>query len=166
MKKVSQLDQDNYFIGSVAADPSPLESDIYLIPKGAIDAPPPDVPKGYRAKWSNGQWVLEIIPPEKPEQPYPSWTYDEETNEWVPPIAKPDDNAEWDENSQEWIPGPEVLARDARGERDQLLESSDWTQVPDAPVDQAAWAEYRQTLRDVPQRAGFPTDIDWPTKPE
>ena len=166
MKQVSQLDQDGYFVGVTTADPSPLEPDVYLIPGGCIDEPAPTIPEGQRAKWDNGQWVFEDIPPEKPEQPYDSWTYDEETNEWVPPVAKPDDDAEWDEDSQEWIPGPEVLARDARATRDRLLRDSDWTQVPDAPVDQQAWAEYRQALRDVPQQAGFPTDIDWPTKPE
>jgi len=65
-------------------------------------------------------------------------------------------------------PGPseEQLAAQARTQRDALLSQSDWTQVPDAPVDQAAWAEYRQALRDVPQQAGFPTEITWPVKPE
>ena len=47
-----------------------------------------------------------------------------------------------------------------------LLLESGWTQVPDAPVDQSAWAEYRQALRNVPQQTGFPTDINWPSKPE
>jgi len=54
----------------------------------------------------------------------------------------------------------------ARSQRDALLSQSDWTQAPDAPVDQQAWAEYRQALRDVPLQTGFPTDITWPTKPE
>lgn len=31
---------------------------------------------------------------------------------------------------------------------------------------QQAWATYRQALLDIPQQAGFPTDITWPTKPE
>ena len=31
---------------------------------------------------------------------------------------------------------------------------------------QTAWATYRQALLDVPQQAGFPHDITWPTKPE
>jgi hypothetical protein len=64
-------------------------------------------------------------------------------------------------------PGPseEQLAARARSQRDALLSQSDWTQVPDAPVDQSAWAGYRQTLRDIPQQAGFPTEITWPTKP-
>jgi len=166
MKQVSQLDQDGYFVGVTTADPSPLEPDVYLIPGGCIDEPAPTISEGQRAKWDNGQWVFEKIPPEKPEQPYPSWTYDEDTNEWVPPVPKPDDNAEWGEEAQEWTPGPEVLALDARATRDRLLKDSDWTQLPDAPVDQAAWAEYRQALRDLPQQSGFPADINWPTQPE
>jgi len=64
---------------------------------------------------------------------------------------------------------PELIAErqaaQARSQRDALLSQSDWTQVPDAPVDQAAWAEYRQALRDLPQQAGFPTEITWPQKP-
>jgi len=31
---------------------------------------------------------------------------------------------------------------------------------------QAEWATYRTALLDVPQQAGFPTEITWPTKPE
>ena len=57
------------------------------------------------------------------------------------------------------------LAREIRKERDQLLTESDWTQVADAPVDQTAWATYRQALRDVPSQEGFPSDVTWPTKP-
>lgn len=34
------------------------------------------------------------------------------------------------------------------------------------PEKQAEWAAYRQALLDIPQQAGFPTDITWPTKPE
>lgn len=56
-------------------------------------------------------------------------------------------------------------AEQIRNQRNQLLTESDWTQVADAPVDQAAWATYRQALRDIPQQEGFPTDIAWPTKP-
>jgi hypothetical protein len=55
-----------------------------------------------------------------------------------------------------------LLATDARAERNTLLAASDWTQIPDAPVDQAAWATYRQALRDITAQAGFPADINWP----
>jgi len=54
---------------------------------------------------------------------------------------------------------------DIRRERDALLAASDWTQVADAPVDSAAWAVYRQALRDVPQDYASPDDVVWPTPP-
>jgi hypothetical protein len=52
-----------------------------------------------------------------------------------------------------------------RAERDAKLVESDWTQVLDAAVDQASWAAYRQSLRDIPQQDGFPTLVVWPEKP-
>lgn len=55
------------------------------------------------------------------------------------------------------------LAAAVRQRRDELLAQSDWTQTPDAPVDQAAWAAYRQALRDIPTQAGFPQSVTWPT---
>jgi hypothetical protein len=52
-----------------------------------------------------------------------------------------------------------------RSQRTQMLKDSDWTQVADAPVDQAAWATYRQALRDITSQAGFPWSITWPEAP-
>ncbi len=52
-----------------------------------------------------------------------------------------------------------------RTQRDSKLTSTDWTQVDDAPVDKAAWATYRQALRDVPTQTGFPWEVTWPTTP-
>ena len=81
--------------------------------------------------------------------------------------------ARW--NGSEWSvenipveePEPEPdLEIQARLRRNSLLTQSDWSQLPDAPVNQAAWAAYRSLLRDVPQQSGFPADITWPTKPE
>ena len=46
--------------------------------------------------------------------------------------------------------------------RNRLLSESDWTQLPDAQCDKAAWATYRQALRDFPatwepaETANFP----------
>jgi hypothetical protein len=55
----------------------------------------------------------------------------------------------------------------ARFERSQLLSVCDWTQAVDVPqAIKDKWAAYRQTLRDVPQQAGFPENIQWPSKPE
>jgi len=58
------------------------------------------------------------------------------------------------------------LMDELRSTRNLLLKSSDWTQVPDAPVDQAAWATYRQQLRDLPNNTEDPANPTWPTKPE
>ena len=57
-------------------------------------------------------------------------------------------------------------AASVRQQRTEKLKDSDWTQVADAPVDQAAWATYRQALRDISGQEGFPWTIDWPTQPE
>jgi len=56
-------------------------------------------------------------------------------------------------------------AKSVRQQRGEKLKDSDWTQVADAPVDKAAWATYRQALRDVTAQSGFPWTIDWPTIP-
>jgi hypothetical protein len=57
-------------------------------------------------------------------------------------------------------------AKSVRTSRSEKLKDSDWTQVADAPVDKAAWATYRQALRDVTGQEGFPWTITWPTQPE
>lgn len=49
--------------------------------------------------------------------------------------------------------------------RDSYLAASDWTQVPDAPVDQAAWAAYHQALRDLPANTTDPRNPVWPALP-
>jgi len=59
-----------------------------------------------------------------------------------------------------------------RAQRDSLLLTVDaiagnalrWAAL-DADT-QAAWATYRQALLDVPQQAGFPHNITWPTEPQ
>ena len=61
------------------------------------------------------------------------------------------------------IPIPEQWAT-VRAQRNQLLRASDWTQLSDATADKAAWATYRQALRDVPAQAD-PFAIQWPVAP-
>ncbi len=57
-------------------------------------------------------------------------------------------------------------AASVRTQRGEKLKDSDWTQVADAPVDQAVWAAYRQALRDITGQGGFPWTITWPEQPQ
>lgn len=59
----------------------------------------------------------------------------------------------------------EERATSVRFARNAALTNSDWTQVADAPVDKAIWAEYRQQLRDVTAQQGFPFSVVWPVQP-
>lgn len=56
-------------------------------------------------------------------------------------------------------------ADEVRAKRNELLAACDWTQVLDAPVDKEAWANYRQALRDLPDQAGFPWEVEYPQTP-
>ena len=60
----------------------------------------------------------------------------------------------------------EILWARIRYQRDQLLLACDWTQVADSKADKAAWAEYRQALRDLPASNKDPKKIVFPTQPE
>jgi len=60
----------------------------------------------------------------------------------------------------------DALGAEMRLRRNQILTSSDWTQLADSPRDKQAWAAYRTALRDVPDQPGFPHAIVWPTQPE
>jgi len=86
----------------------------------------------------------------------------------------------WDESNADPKPDAATLdaawpaVRDARAwaqvraERDRLLADCDWTQMPDAPLTASvkqAWADYRQTLRDIPQEQDDPDSIVWPETP-
>lgn len=69
-----------------------------------------------------------------------------------------DPNAPTDE---ERIAAQWAVVRTARNSK---LAACDWTQLPDAPVDAAVWATYRQALRDVTTQ-NDPFNIVWPTPP-
>jgi hypothetical protein len=59
----------------------------------------------------------------------------------------------------------DAQAASVRSERNALLAASDWTQLADSTADKAAWATYRQALRDITAQAGFPWTVDWPAQP-
>jgi hypothetical protein len=99
------------------------------------------------------------------------------------PHENPDDivrgffeKVEWNSETVSWekttIPELELMAK-VRLERNNGLELSDWTQLPDSPLTEEKreeWAEFRQKLRDLPE--SIPSDATeyanfiWPQRPE
>jgi hypothetical protein len=60
--------------------------------------------------------------------------------------------------------------KNARAIRSQLLTETDWTDTLSAQNRFGSdlynqWQTYRQALRDIPEQAGFPLSIIWPTPP-
>ncbi len=60
----------------------------------------------FRNKYANcGDFYDAVNDKFIPYQPYNSWTYNDSTNEWEPPIEHPTDGNlyNWDEDNQEWV---------------------------------------------------------------
>jgi len=122
----------------------------------------PDNPKPQFATREGNMIDIDVQFPDQPEPVRftaaasdPGWEHSEEiyqralAGEFGPVLAfRRDRGSEW---------------RALRMERDSRLTSSDWTQQPDAPVDRAAWARYRQALRDLPATIEDPADVVWPS---
>ena len=66
----------------------------------------------------------------------------------------------------------EQIFNAVRNYRNYLLQQSDWTQLPDAPLSieqKVQWVSYRQQLRDIPADNADVQGIDeiiWPTLPD
>ena len=70
-----------------------------------------------------------------------------------------------DMTPQELANATEAEEQAIRSKRNAMLAASDWTQLPDAATDKAAWAAYRHALRNVTRQTGFPFAIEWPKAP-
>lgn len=60
-------------------------------------------------------------------------------------------------NEQKW--------EQLRNWRNAELAKSDWTQLDDSSVDKAAWAIYRQALRDLPNKNQLADEVNLPIAP-
>ena len=68
----------------------------------------------------------------------------------------------------EYINSSTFLWMKLRSERDNLLLSSDFTQLGDIGLSESKkteWINYRQALRDLPANTSDPANPNWPTKP-
>ena len=68
----------------------------------------------------------------------------------------------------EYLNSSTFLWMKLRSERDNLLLSSDFTQLGDIGLSESKkteWINYRQALRDLPANTSDPASPNWPTKP-
>lgn len=85
----------------------------------------------------------------------------------IPP--KPADGYVFNYQQKQWAKSFELFEYDIKKKRNELLNQSDWTQIPNNPLTlakQEEWAVYRQQLRDITQQSGYPFNVIWPTQPE
>lgn len=69
---------------------------------------------------------------------------------------------------KQWMENPEAVKASLRPERNRLLSASDWTQLNDTTLPEetlAAWAAYRQDLRDLTDEIDENGEVDFPEKP-
>jgi Phage tail assembly chaperone protein len=97
--------------------------------------------------------------------------YDFLAQQIVPMPPRPKGEYRFDYALKSWVFDTAGAAKKAYAKRDELLKNGPdrispiwWSSM--TAEQQAAWSQYRQALLDVPQQAGFPADINWPTSPQ
>lgn len=90
--------------------------------------------------------------------------------QWIIRPPQPNIYYDWDNSIESWVLSDRFLF-EVRAERNKRLLGSDWTQIPNSPLNEeqkGAWATYRQQLRDITEQLTGITDIEqvpWPTEP-
>ena len=94
----------------------------------------------------------------------PEHTMIQDGNRWIPTDPMNSDYAEIlaSEVEIDDYVAPEKTWVEIRGERDALLNASDWMAMADRTITDSQSA-YRQGLRDVPQDFANPAAVVWPT---
>ena len=102
------------------------------------------------------------------EGSFPASAFRVEAGAPVPLPEQPPYPATFDDATLQWVWNEAASWADRRRKRDAKLAACDWTQIPDAPLstaEKAAWATYRQALRDLPSNTTDPRTPTWPALP-
>lgn len=148
------------YVGASQAIPDPLEPGRFLIPAHATEMEPPAAGDHEVAVFNGSAWTLM---PDFRGTEY--WLEDGSKHaiSAIGDVVPEGASLTEPEKDQE-----ENLAQAARAKRNALLRESDWVALrateTQTPIPQE-WLDYRAALRDVPQQAGFPDNIDWPEAP-
>lgn len=123
-----------------------------------IDASGTLISAGHGAQVPDG--CIEVSEPAHPL----THAWDGEKLVLLPPRPSPQHRV----RAGQWVLDEQLLAAEKRAMRNALLSRSDWTQMPDHPMSterKAAWAAYRQQLRDITLDANWP-HVEFPQTPE
>lgn len=167
------------FLGTGAADVSPLEPGVYLIPANATTNQPPEPQEGYACVWTGEVW--RFVEDHRGAEGYVDGVFIKMTE--LGPL--PD---EWSENPS--APTKEELAAGVRFERDrrmrevydpavnQLRRKIDTAQEAGETEEASAlrerlfvWHAYANALETLPEQPGFPwngpqdPEAPWPEEP-
>ncbi|MDA5192798.1 tail fiber assembly protein [Govanella unica] len=149
------------YLSTAKADPDPLEKGNWLIPAHATTEKPPSR-RGKKVAVYHDGWAL---CEDTRGQTY--WLPDGSRHE-IQTLgqALPDGALTTDPSLVQSAAQQLAALRHTRNTR---LSASDWTQMPDAPLIEArraAWQDYRQALRDLPEIwADNPGGVLWPEPP-
>lgn len=103
------------------------------------------------------------------ESQKPDVDYTKNVIEGSPKLIKGKWNQTWTvtpATKEEILSRTEFQASIVKTRRNNLLLQSDWTQLPDVPINTSSqWENYRAKLRDITRQSGFPWSVEWPTSP-
>ncbi len=133
------------YIGLEPVFSDPRVPDRWLIPANSTLMAPPVFNEDQEAYWTGSSWEVRDILATSTTQT----VTDEQELTWE--LAKQKFGSTWDT---------------FRTFRNMELSQTDWVALPDVNTpNKQAWLEYRQEIRDLPQRYSTPEMIIWPTKP-
>ena len=168
-------DQSGLYTGPVSPALSPARPFVngkpnHIRPARSTEVAPPEAPAGFVPLFEAGAWTL--VEDRRGTPVYETatgrrsvWSRLGPLPEGVTDQPPPSGCHAWD--GQAWQEDAALVLAGVRRERDARLAACDWTQLPDVPLDQtarAAWALYRQALRDHPE--GWSAGKPWPQPPQ
>jgi len=168
-------DISGLYAGPAAAALSPARPFVdgepnYLRPSRTTEQAPPECEPGFAAVFDGESW--QVLEDHRGQTIHDTGSGAARAVTAVGPIPegwtaqpRPDARHVW--GGQAWILDADLALAEARRTRNALLARCDWTQLADSPLSlesRAAWAAYRQNLRDFPE--GWYEGKPWPLAPQ
>ena len=140
---------------------------IHVDGRGHVEQDMTGVPENVHAvQWDGVSGEIEFIDntPNQEITSLPAWASDKATAMSIKLAEEDAEALRLEEEAKAYAESPEGKAEAIRMERDRLIAETDWWALSDVTMTEEQ-VSYRQALRDITSQAGFPENIDWPTKP-